>query len=80
LKEHQQAQFKLMQDSGENWRDQDLIFTTIIRTPADKYKLLKSFKRLCREAGLPQIRFYDLRHTAASLMLNNGIYWSPHGD
>lgn len=25
------------------------------------------------EAGFPEIRFHDLRHTAASLMLNNGI-------
>ena len=24
-------------------------------------------------AGLPEIRFHDLRHTAASLMLNHGI-------
>ena len=25
------------------------------------------------DAGLPRIRFHDLRHTAASLMLNNGV-------
>jgi integrase len=28
---------------------------------------------LIRNAGLPSIRFRDLRHTAASLMLNNNI-------
>jgi integrase len=28
---------------------------------------------ILREAGLPEIRFHDLRHTAASLMLNHGI-------
>lgn len=73
LREHQQAQFKLMQEEIGKWQDQDLIFTTTIGTPTDKYTLLKSFKKLCREAGLPEIRFHDLRHTAASLMLNNGI-------
>lgn len=26
-----------------------------------------------KEAGLPRIRFHDLRYTAASLMLNNGV-------
>lgn len=26
-----------------------------------------------KEAGLPKIRFHDLRHTAATLMLNNGV-------
>jgi len=29
--------------------------------------------RGCQEAGLPGIRFHDLRHTAASLLLNHGI-------
>jgi len=31
------------------------------------------FNRLLGEAGIPKIRFHDLRHTAASLMLNNGV-------
>ena len=26
-----------------------------------------------KKAGLPRIRFHDLRHTSASLMLNNGV-------
>lgn len=32
-----------------------------------------SFKPLLKAAGLPDIRFHDLRHTAASLMLTQGI-------
>ena len=28
---------------------------------------------MLKAANLPNIRFHDLRHTAASLMLNNGI-------
>jgi integrase len=36
-------------------------------------KLLRDFKIVIRNAGLPVIRFHDLRHTAASLMLNNEI-------
>ncbi|MDA1329686.1 MAG: site-specific integrase, partial [Chloroflexi bacterium] len=35
--------------------------------------LIKQFRRLLKRAGLPKIRFHDLRHTAASLMLNNGV-------
>ena len=31
------------------------------------------FNRVLDRAGVPRVRFHDLRHTAASLMLNNGI-------
>ncbi|NQU29430.1 MAG: site-specific integrase, partial [Anaerolineae bacterium] len=33
----------------------------------------RSFKPLLKDAELPTIRFHPLRHTAASLMLNNGV-------
>jgi integrase len=32
----------------------------------------RSFKPLLRRAGLPDIRFHDLRHTCATLMLAVG--------
>ena len=35
--------------------------------------LAREFKRLLREAGLPQMRLYDLRHTAATLALTAGV-------
>jgi integrase len=34
---------------------------------------LRDYKNLLEVAGLPDIRFRDLRYTAASLMLNHGI-------
>jgi integrase len=42
-------------------------------TPLDPSNLRLDFSRVLRQAGLPKIRFHDLRHTAASLMLNNGV-------
>ncbi len=33
----------------------------------------RSFRKVLRVSKLPKIRFHDLRHTAASLMLNHGI-------
>ena len=30
-------------------------------------------KKILKDAGLPHIRFHDLRHTCASLLLSNGI-------
>jgi integrase len=36
--------------------------------------LRQAFGDLIDEAGLPEIRFHDLRHTAATLMLQKGIH------
>mgnify|MGYP002634774253 CR=1 FL=1 len=57
----------------KKWKNTGHIFTSSIGTPIDPSNLHKRFKRLLKAAGLPNIRFHDLRHTAASLMLNNGI-------
>ena len=34
----------------------------------------REFKRVLERAGLPRIRFHDLRHTAATLMLSEGVH------
>lgn len=39
----------------------------------DPSALVKKFKLSLKRAGLLGIRFHDLRHTSASLMLNNGV-------
>jgi len=51
----------------------DLIFSTTIGTIQSQADLLKKFKRLMKQANLDLVRFHDLRHTAASIMLNNNI-------
>jgi len=73
LREHRQQQFIQMQMAGERWQENDLIFPSEIGTIYKRDKLRKQFKCLLKEAGLPAIRFHDLRHTGASLLLNNGI-------
>jgi integrase len=59
--------------AGERRSKYGLIFTTKTGTPINYRNLLRDFKLLLKNAGLPSIRFHDLRHTAASLMLNHGI-------
>ena len=34
----------------------------------------RSFARLLKRAGLPQIRFHDLRHTCATLLLTRNVH------
>jgi integrase len=44
------------------------------RGPIRKSNLRRrSFEALLKKAGLPRIRFHDLRHTAATLMLQQGV-------
>ena len=59
--------------AGSRWKDNDLIFTSSIGTPLNQRNVSREFHEILKAAGLPSIRFHDLRHTAASLMLNHGI-------
>ncbi len=60
--------------AGERWKENDLVFPSSIGTPWDPRNLYKHFKGLLEQAELPDIRFHDLRHTAATLMLQQGIH------
>jgi integrase len=57
------------------WEDRGLVFCTDIGTPVDVGNLVRrSFKPLLKRASLPPIRFHDLRHTAATLLLGRGVH------
>lgn len=60
---------------GEKWRDPwgTLVFTSDAGGPIHISGLLVHFKQALKEAGLPKIRFHDLPHTAATLMLADGV-------
>jgi integrase len=52
----------------------DLVFTTIHGRPIQNARLVHAhFEPLILKAGVPRIRFHDLRHTAATLLLEAGI-------
>ena len=73
LRSHYSHQLKERRNAGEKWTEHDLIFTNRNGGPLDHRNLVRDFKNLLVVSGLPEIRFHDLRHTAASIMLNNGI-------
>ncbi len=73
LREHRVRQPLQRAVAGNRWQEHDLIFTTSIGTPCDPSNLRKDFLKVLDAAGLPKMRLYDLRHTSASLMLNQGI-------
>jgi integrase len=54
--------------------DHDLVFCTDFGKPLDPMNTYHRFHRALKSAGLPIIRQHDLRHTAATLMLSEGIH------
>ena len=62
-----------LERQNTDWQEHEMVFPSMVGTPTNQRNLHKFFKRLLKKAGLPDIRFHDLRHTAATLMLMNGI-------
>lgn len=74
LQHQQDLQSEERRNAGESWKENDLIFPSPLGTPMDPSNLYHGFKALLKAAGLPDIRFHDLRHTAATLMLQQGVH------
>ncbi len=49
------------------------MFTTSIGTPLEARNVVRSFKAILARAGLPDVRFHDLRHSCATLLLVQGV-------
>ena len=73
LRKHYQETVPLMKAiAGNDWQEYDLVFPSSKGTPRNGYNVSKAFHDAAELAGLPVIRFHDIRHTAASIMLLHG--------
>ena len=60
--------------TGPFYEDQGLVFATEAGTPLNPTNLRRrSFASLLKRARLPEIRFHDLRHTCATLLLARNV-------
>jgi integrase len=70
--------------AGTRWQETGFVFTTRIGTPMDPRDLLRDYYRITRpkpekegmetlKLAFPPIRFHDLRHSAATLLLAQGV-------
>ena len=56
------------------WEDHGLVFPSEVGTPMSGRNLYRDFKIRARRSSLPQtLRFHDLRHTCATLLLKQGV-------
>jgi integrase len=75
LRAHLERQLRDMEILGDRYRDQGLVFTTDTGAPINPSNLRqRSFAPLLKRAGLPHMRFHDLRHTCATLLLSCGVH------
>jgi integrase len=59
--------------AGARWQDWGLVFATSSGAPWIPRNLTRDFKRLLAAAGLPDVRWHDLRHSAGSLLHARGV-------
>ena len=74
LRSHLQRQLGEIDRAGSLWEENGLIFASEKGEPLDRRGTVKyQFKKLLKCAGLPDIRFHDLRHTCATLLLGRNV-------
>ena len=74
LRRHRTQQKEWRLQMGKNWHDNGLVFPSDQGLPQDSTRVLYRFHKALERAGLPKRRQHDLRHTAATLMLEEGVH------
>lgn len=74
LKLHRQRQREEAMVLGKPEITKGLIFTSQKGTPINPSNLIRHFKNIISKTNLPQLTFHDIRHTHATIMLQNGVH------
>lgn len=69
LKEHRERQQQARVRAGDRWQERGLIFANIYGGYFDADHVGAIFKKLLKKADLPDVRFHDLRHSVATILL-----------
>ena len=60
--------------AGSGWHEQDLVFPSLSGGPIDPARVNQALHTALHKAGLPLLRVHDLRHTAATPLLEAGTH------
>lgn len=56
------------------WKERGYLFPTTLGTPIGERYLSNHYKKILRQNDLPDIRFHDLRHSCATLLISLGVH------
>lgn len=73
LQQHRAQQKQARIQAGDNWQEHGLVFCNRHGGFMHVSNLLRTFHQLVEAAGLPPMRFHDLRHSAATILLMKGV-------
>jgi integrase len=75
VKAHRKRQLTERMAAGAGWQGTELglVFGTPFGSPLDARNMTREYKAILQAAELPNVRFHDLRHTAATLLLAQGV-------
>lgn len=73
LKEYKEWQDNYIKELGSKWKGTNRVFTDEIGGHMNPSTCYKIFCKVTKKYGLEHIRFHDLRHTSASIMINDGV-------
>jgi integrase len=75
LRSHRKQQMEEQLRAASGWQDYRLVFVSGKGTPLDAQNIVnRHFKPLLRRAGLPNIRWHDLRHSCFTILLARGTH------
>ncbi|GLX68322.1 tyrosine-type recombinase/integrase [Paenibacillus glycanilyticus] len=73
LMKHKRIVERERSQNGPLYENNDLIVCTSFGTPIIPRNLMRTFYRLIKTADVKKIRFHDIRHTHATLLLMQGV-------
>lgn len=74
LRKHRSIQLEDQRKAGKYWQEHDYIFCTSTGNHLSPNYVVDVLKKLLQRAELPNIRFHDLRHSAATLLFKMNVH------
>jgi integrase len=73
LRERWEQQAFERRAASSGWQEHDLVFATVFGEPLDPSRINYYFHQALKKAILPKIRVHDMRHTCATIHMQNGV-------